>query len=203
VKAELQRAQGGEGPTMKAAIKTLSMTFLFALGLFNAAQAQTAATDQGIDSVEVGRVNATVTSIDLEKRKVKLRMDDGKQKTFKVDKSVQNLDQVKVGDQLNIAVTEEIIILVGKSSEPTGASESQSVGVAPKGAKPGLVMVDTSTVTARILAVDAPKHRVTLEVDGKKKSIKLSRNLQNLDQLQVGETVDMVMTDSTVVEIAK
>lgn len=40
-------------------------------------------------------------------------------------------------------------------------------------------------------AVDVPKHRVTLEVEGKKKTIKLSKNFQNLDQLQAGETVDI------------
>jgi len=189
---------------MKVMSAALSLILLCAFGSSQAVQAQTAATDRGIDSVEVVKVNATVTKIDLDKRKVRLLMDDGKERTFKVDKSVQNLDQVKVGDQLNIALTEEIIILVGKSSEAPSAAEFQSVGVAPKGAKPGIVMVDTSTLSAKILAVDAPKHRVTLEEpDGKKKTIKLSKNFQNLDQLQVGETVDMLITDSVVVEIVK
>jgi len=189
---------------MKVTSAGLSMLLLLAFGPLKAAQAQTVATDQGIDSVEVMKVTATVEKIDLEKRKVKLLLDDGKQKTVKVDKSVQNLDQVKVGDHLNIALTEEIIILVGKSNEPPSAAESRSVGVAPKGAKPDMVMVDTSTVSAKILAVDVPKHRVTLaEPDGKKKTIKLSKSYQNIDQLQAGETVDMLMTESVVVEIVK
>jgi hypothetical protein len=180
------------------------MLLLLASGPLKAAQAQTAATDQGIDSVEVIKVNATVTKVDLEKRKVRLLLDDGKEKTFKVDKSVQNLDQVKVGDQLNIAATEEIIILVGKSSETPAAAESQSMGVAPKGAKPSLVMVDTSALSAKILAVDASKHRVTLEEPGgKKKTVNVSKNFQNLDQLQAGQTVDILMTESVVVEIVK
>ncbi len=189
---------------MKVRSAALSMLLLLAFGPLKAAQAQTAGTDRGIDSVEVVKVNATVEKVDLEKRKVKLLLDDGKQKTFKVDKSVQNLDQIKVGDKLSISVTEEIIILVSKSNEASSAAESHSVGVAPKGAKPGMVMVDTSTVNAKILAVDAPKHRVTLEEpDGKKKTIKVSKNFQNLDQLQPGETVDMLMTESVVVEIVK
>ena len=189
---------------MKMMSAVLSVILLLAFGPAKAVQAQTAASDKGIDSVELVTVHATVTKIDLEKRKVRLLLDDGKEKTYKVDKSVQNLDQVKVGDHLNIAVTEEIIILVGKSSETRNATDSQTVGVAPKGAKPGIVMVDTSTVSAKILAVDAPKRRVTLlDPDGKKKTIKLSKNFQNIDQLQVGETVDMLMTDSVVVEIVK
>jgi len=189
---------------MKVTSAGLNMLLLLTFGSLQAAQAQAAGGDRGIDSVEVMKVNATVEKIDLEKRKVKLLLDDGKQKTVKVDKGVQNLDQVKVGDHLNIAITEEIIILVGKSNEPLNAAESRTVGVTPKGAKPGIVMVDTSTVNAKILAVDAPKHRLTLEEpDGKKKSIKVSKSFQNLDQLQSGETVDMLMTDSVAVEIVK
>jgi hypothetical protein len=189
---------------MKMLSAVLSVILLPVFSPSKAVQAQTAATGGGIDSVEVIKVHATVTNIDLEKRKVKLLLDDGKEKTYKVDKSVQNLDQVKVGDQLNISLTEEIIIVVGKSSETPNATDSQTVGVVPKGAKPGIVMVDTATLSAKILAVDAQKRRVTLlDPDGKKKTIKLSKNFQNIDQLQIGETVDMLMTDSVVVEIVK
>jgi hypothetical protein len=45
---------------------------------------------------------------------------------------------------------------------------------------------------------------VTLEdPDGKKKTVKLGKKTGNLDQLKVGDTVDMVLTDSLVVEIVK
>lgn len=167
-------------------------------------QAQTAGADQGVDAVDVVTVTATVEKINLEKRKVTLLLDDGKKKTFKVDKSVQNLDQVKVGDNLKMAYTEEILLVVGKSNETPGAAAGEEVGVAPKGAKPGVVMVETAALSAKILAVDAQKHRVTLEEpDGKKKTIKVSKKVGNLDQLHAGETVDMVITESLVVEIIK
>ena len=182
----------------------LAAVLLFTPYPRKAAQAQTAATDRGVDEVEVIKTTATVEKINLEKRKVTLLLEDGKKKTVKVDKSVQNLDQVKVGDHLKLSYTEEIIILVGKSNETAGAASAAEVGVAPKGAKPGIVMVETSALSAKILAVDAAKHRVTIEdPDGKPKKIKLSKDFTNLDQLRVGQTVDMVMTDSLVVEIVK
>jgi hypothetical protein len=72
--------------------------------------------------------------------------------------------------------------------------------VAPNGT--GVMMVDTSAVSAQILAVDAQNHRVTvLDPDGKKKTIKVSKKITNLNDLKVGDTVDMLMTDSTVIEI--
>jgi Cu/Ag efflux protein CusF len=189
---------------MKVASVALSVALLFAASPFQATQAQTAGTDQGIDAVEVIKATATVEKVDLEKRKVTLLLDDGKKKTLKVDKSVQNLDQVKVGDHLRLSYTEETIIVVGKSNETPGAAAAGVVGVAPSGAKPDIVMADTTALSAKILAVDAQKHKVTLEEpNGKKKTIKLSKKIKNLDQLRAGETVDMVMAESLVIEAVK
>ena len=169
-----------------------------------APEAQSAPTAEGVDAVEVIKVSAIVEKIDLQNRKVTLLLDNGKKKTYKVDKSVQNLDQVKAGDKLKISYTEELIIVVGKSTEKPGAAAGSAVGVAPKGAKPGIVMVDTAALSAKIVAVDTAKHSVTLlDPDGKKKTVKLGKNVTNLDQLKAGETVDMIMTESLVVEVVK
>lgn len=182
----------------------LAIALVLASSISKPTRAQTPAVDQGVDVVEVINTTATAEKVDLDKRKVTLLLEDGKKKTFKVDKSVQNLDQVKVGDHLKLSYTEEIIILVGKSSETPGAASAAEVGVAPKGAKPGIVMVETSALSAKILSVDAAKHSVTIEdPDGKSKKIKLGKKAGNLDQLKAGETVDMVMTESLVVEIAQ
>lgn len=189
---------------MKTINLALSAILLFAVGPIPSMQSQSGGTGKGIDAVDVVKVTATVEKIDLENRKVTLLLDDGKKKTFKVDSRVQNLDQVKVGDHLKIAYTEELLILVGKSNEAPGAASAGEVAVAPTGAKPGIVMVETSALSAKILAVDAPKQRVTLlDPDGKKKTIKVSNKVTNLDQLKVGETVDMLLTESLVVDIVK
>jgi Cu/Ag efflux protein CusF len=180
----------------------LSAILLFAFSPVNATLAQSGATDQGVDAVEVVKVTATVEKIDLKNRKVTLLLDDGKKKTYKVDNRVQNLAQVKVGDHLAMSFTEEILIVVGKSNQSPGAAAGEQVSVAPNGT--GVMMVDTSAVSAQILAVDAQNHRVTvLDPDGKKKTIKVSKKINNLNELKVGDTVDMLMTDSTVIEIVK
>jgi Cu/Ag efflux protein CusF len=185
--------------TMRLALSAMLMMLVFPVC---ATQAQSGATDEGIDAVEVVKATATVEKIDLKTRKVTLLLDDGKKKTYKVDSRVQNLAQVKVGDHLAMSFTEEIAIVVGKSNETPGAASSEQVSVAPKGDKPGVVMVDTSAVSAQIVAVDAPNHRLTLlDPDGKKRTIKVSKKVTNLDDLKVGDTVDMLMTDSTVIEI--
>ncbi len=82
---------------MKAASVVFCLALLFVGGACKAAKAQTAATAQGVDAVEVIKATATVEKMDLEHRKVTLLLENGKKKTFKVDKSVQNLDQLESG----------------------------------------------------------------------------------------------------------
>src|SRR5271156_5945900 len=134
---------------MKKMRLALSATILMLVCPICVTQAQSGATAEGIDAVEVVKVTATVEKIDLEKRKVTLLLDDGKKKTYKVDSRVQNLAQVKVGDHLAMSFTEEIAIVVGRSNETPGAASSEQVSVAPNGAKPGVVMVETSTMSVQ------------------------------------------------------
>jgi hypothetical protein len=83
---------------MKTIYPALSAMLLMLVIPICPTQAQSGATDEGIDVVEVVTATATVEKIYLEKRKVTLLSDDDKKKTYKVDSRVQNLAQVKVGD---------------------------------------------------------------------------------------------------------
>jgi Cu/Ag efflux protein CusF len=188
--------------SMKTMRWALSAMILMLVCPILSTMAQSGAADEGVDAVEVVKATATVEKIDLKTRKVTLVFDDGKKKTYKVDNRVQNLAQVKVGDHLEMSFTEEIAIVVGKSNETPGAASAEQVSVAPNDDKPGVVMVQTSAVSAQIVSVDASNHRVTLlDPDGKKKTIRVSKKVTNLDSLKAGETVDMLMTDSTVIDI--
>jgi hypothetical protein len=165
--------------------------------------AQALSPEHGIDDVEVVTVSAVVDSIDLEKHKVKLTLDDGKTKTYKVDKSAQNLDQVQVGDHVKIACTEELMVTVNKAGETPSAAAAGMVGVAPKGAKPDVVMVETTAMSGKILAIDTEKRKVTyLDADGKKKTVKVQKDV-DLSGLAVGESVDAVLTESVVLDVTK
>jgi len=188
---------------MKASVVALTVILLFAFAP-TITPAQMSGTEQGVDEVAVVQVKATVMKVDLEKRKITLQFEDGKSKTFKVNKSVQNLDQVKVGDHLKASYTEEIIIRIGKSADQPAAASAGLVSVAPKGAKPGLVDVETTEIIGKILAVDPDKHRITIEdPDHKKKTLKVSKKVKNLDQLKPGDSIDMVLTEAMAIEIVK
>src|SRR4051812_28113428 len=175
--------------------------FLSLLGSVGITQGQV---DQGIDVVDVIRASGTVTKIDAAKRKISVDLDDGKHKTIKIDKSVRNFDQIKVGDKLKLAFTEEMLVAVGKSSDPVGADGAGMVAVAPKGAKPGGMMVETASMTGKIVSVDPEKHHLTIQdTDGKDRKLKISKKATNLDELKPGETIEVTVTDALAIEIVK
>jgi len=165
---------------------------------------QAAVAARGIDAVETMQATGTVTKMDLAKRKVSIEFEDGKHKTIKVDKSVKNLEQVQVGDKVKLDYVEEMIITVGQSSEPVGAAVSALIATAPKGDKPGGVMMDTTSSTVKIVSVDPEKRHVTvLDTDGKERKIKIHKNAKGLDELKPGETVNVTVTEAVAIDVEK
>lgn len=97
-----------------------------------------------------------------------------------------------------------MIIVIGKTGENAGAAGGALVSVAPKGAKPGAVVVETVAISVKVLAVDAKKSTVTLEEpDGEKKTVKVSKKVKNLDRLKAGDSVDIGITEDLAVEVVK
>ena len=165
--------------------------------------AQATSGGPGIDDVEVVVITAVVDKVDLEKRKVTLTLDNGKTKTYKVDKVAQNLDQVQPGDHVKITVTEELMVAVNKSGESPAAASIGAVSVAPRGSKPDSVMVETTAMSGKILAVNSEKRKVTLlDADGKKKTVRVKSGV-DLSRLAVGDSVDAVLTESVAINVTK
>jgi Cu/Ag efflux protein CusF len=165
--------------------------------------AQAISPDKGIDDVEVIVITGVVQKVDLEKRKVTLTLDDGKNKTFKVDKSAVNLDQVQAGDHVKMSCTEELIVTVNKAGEAPAAASVQGVNVAPRGYKPSGIVVETTAVSGKILAIDPDKRKITFEdSDGKKKTVKVRKHV-DISGLAVGQSVDAVLTESVAIDVTK
>jgi hypothetical protein len=165
--------------------------------------AQANSPDQVIDEVQVVTLSAVVDKIDLEKRKVTVTFTNGKTKTYKVDKSAQNLAQVQPGDHVKLTATEQLMVSVNKSGESPAAAGIGEVAVAPNGSKPGAVMVETTAMSGKIQAIDSEKHKVTLEeADGKRKTVKVRKSV-DLSRFAVGDSIDAVLTESVAIDVTK
>jgi hypothetical protein len=160
------------------------------------------ATADGAAIVDTIKTSATVTAVDVPKRKVTLRMADGKKTTVKCGPEVVNFDQIKVDDRVNATITEELAVYLGKGNPPSAAGAA-GVALAPVGAKPGGMVADTVQITAKVTAVDAAKRKVTLELpDGSKPTVKAGKQV-DLSGIKVGDNVTVQYAESVAITMEK
>ncbi len=75
--------------------------------------------------------------------------------------------------------------------------------LAPKGAKPGVVMADTAELTTRVKSVDLKEHKATLEFpDGSTKTVAVRPNVK-LSATDVGREVVIQVTQAVAVRVEK
>ncbi len=159
-------------------------------------------TPDGAIIVDTVTATATVTGIDPATRKVTLVTQGGSKTTYKAGAEVVNFDQIQVGDQVRVKVTEEAAIYIG-SGAPPSAMAGAGVALAPVGYKPGGAFVDTVQVTAKVTVVDAKKHKVTLELpDGGAKKVKVGKKV-NLAAVRPGDDVTVQLSEGLAISVEK
>jgi hypothetical protein len=158
----------------------------------------------GAAVVDVTKVTATVESIDYAKRLVTLKGPEGNMVTFKAGEAVRNLDQVKVGDKVVAVYLESVAVFVRRTTDPPTAGETDMVAVAPKGAKPGVVMVQTAEVAAKVEAIDLKARTLTLiGPEGKTMKVKVDKSVKGLDRLKKGDEIVLRVTDALAITVVR
>lgn len=148
-------------------------------------------------------VSAKVTAIDKAKRKVTLLGPDGKKFTVKVGPEAINFDQIRVGDQVNATMTEELVVALGDKEAPSGSGVAAVVALAPKGARPGGLVAETTQVTAKVAAIDLIKRTATLRFeDGSTKTFPVRSDV-DLSKRKVGEQVVFRVTEMIAISVGK
>ncbi len=153
--------------------------------------------------VDTFKTTATVTGIETANRKVTLVSPEGKKTTYTAGPEVINFDQIRVGDQLKVTVAEQLVVYLADKGAPPATGAADLVALAPKGAKPGGLMVSTTQITAKVKAIDLKKHKATLEFpDGATKTFPVRKDV-DLTQRKVGEEVVIRTTDALAISVEK
>lgn len=164
-----------------------------------AAATRTVEADPGVAGgtiVNTVRVSATVAAKDTINRRITLLSADGKRTTFKAGPEIVNFPQIKVGDRVNATLAEEIVVFVRPQGSAPTASGATAVAVAPKGAKPGVLMADTVEVTATIQSMDMAVRTATLRFpDGSTKTVNVRPDV-DMTNYGPGDTVVIRMTEA-------
>ncbi|MDO8695601.1 MAG: hypothetical protein Q7J74_00685 [Pseudomonas sp.] len=112
---------------------------------------------------EVEKISATVSAIDYKTRSVLLKDAQGNKRTVIASPDVANLEQVRVGDQVNIVAAVETVVYLrdrGQSAQDGAAAMVLSSGSA---SNVGVLRAADQQFTAVVTAVDVPQHKVTLK----------------------------------------
>ena len=143
---------------------------------------------------------ATVEAIDYKTRKVTLRGPEGNTTSFKVDDSVKNLDQVKVGDQVTVDYYQSLAIQVVKMGTSESGQESV-VERAEPGEKPAIAGAKQTTVMATVEAIDYSAPSITLkDKSGTLTKVKV-RHPERLKLVKVGDTLKITFLEAVAIAV--
>lgn len=151
--------------------------------------------------VQTVEVTASVIMIDKANRKVTLLSPDGFKTTVKAGPDVINFGQIRVGDQLRVTATEELVVRLADPGESVQDQADAVVALAPIGAKPGGLAAETVQIIGTITALDADKRTATLKFeDGASKTFPV-RDDVDLAQRKIGDKVVLQITEMIAIDI--
>jgi hypothetical protein len=190
-------------------IKIIALAFLPAAIIFTSCsttrvpvEIMAIETPDGAIIVETIHMTGTVTAIDLARRKLTLVSPGGRKSTYKAWPEVVNFNQIRVGDQIEAGVTEQVAIFIGSGAPPSAVTET-TVIVVPGGANPGSVVVDIVQITVKVTDVNAAKRKVTFDLpDGTTKTVKVGRKA-DLSAVRPGDNVTVRVAEGFVITVEK
>jgi hypothetical protein len=140
---------------------------------------------QGGIPVEIIQYPVKVAALDVNGRTITLKHADGSMKVFDVSASVNDLDEIKVGDPVKATVKAELSVYIldhGRLTNADGTSRPKTINF-----------------NAKVLQVDASNRLLTLKfTNGHTMTIKADSNMQ-LGKMAPGD--DVVMRSNLVTKI--
>lgn len=162
-----------------------------------------AADVEGAAVVDTLDLTARVEVIDNFARTATLQREDGSRFTVKVGPEAINFDQIRVGDWVDLTVTEELVVYLNVAGAPENDELAAMVALSPKGGTPGGLVADTVQITGTILAIDLANHTVGLQLeDGSSKTYPVSKFV-DLSKRNVGEQVVFRFTKMMAISVNK
>ncbi len=153
--------------------------------------------------VETSTASGVVTAVDMMERIVTIEGAGGS--ILELDaKDMRNLDQVKVGDKVEVKFIQSVVLAAIQSDSPASATSEELVRLAPEGEKPGSVIADVLEITATVEQIDWKKRTVSLKGPlGKVRTFDVDDSVQNLDKVKMGDTILFRYTEAIAISVTK
>jgi Cu/Ag efflux protein CusF len=153
--------------------------------------------------VEVVKLTGTVKAVDLQTKTVTVEGSGGRTVTVNAQ-NARNLDQVKVGDKVNLRFTEELALFVRKSDAQPSATQADVVALAPKGEKPAGLVARTVELTGSVESIDPKKRTVDVKGPaGNVRTVHVDKAVKNFDQIKKGDQIVLRITEAVALSVVK
>jgi hypothetical protein len=147
-------------------------------------------------------VTGEITAVDVANRIVSIKGPRGNINDLRVDPAVRNLEQVKVGDRVRLSYRIGVAVALVKGGDGIRERvETDAAAVAQKGARPGGVAVNRTTIVANVFSLDRKKNIVTLRgTSGQLVDVHV-RDPKALKDVNVGDQVVANITESVALRV--
>lgn len=148
---------------------------------------------------------AKVVGVNYQARTVTLRGPKGNIVTIKVPDAAQNLDQVQVGDNVQIRYLESTAIFVTEGlGEPPSVDQAEVVQLAPKGAPAAGMMAQVTQITATVEAINYEERWVHLRgPQGRLVKVNVPESAERFPNVRVGDQVVVRHTEAIAMKLEK
>ncbi|VVN45375.1 hypothetical protein PS647_05759 [Pseudomonas fluorescens] len=177
--------------------KAITLATLLSVASFGAVAAELPLSEV----VVVDQVTTKVVSVDTANHSVVIKGPQGNEFPVQLTDKAKNLDNLKVGDTVEIRVTSAVAAFLDTDVDkglPGTAEATGEMRTAPGSPNPGGEAYRQVKVQLKITSIDLKKNQVTFEnPEGKSKTVDVKRpEVQaKLKDLKVGQSVNVVYTD--------
>ena len=152
---------------------------------------------------ETVTIEGTVETIDVAKRHLNIKTADGKFVAVDVPKSAKRFNELKVGDKVKATYNNQVIVQMKKPGDPAinRAYVAKGTGTG-EGARPGGTVAMHRIMTATISEIDKAASSITFVGPNKWKYSRRIVDPAVLDQVKVGDRVDIIWNTDVTVEVS-
>jgi len=145
---------------------------------------------------------ATIVNIKKKERELTLRDDKGAEFVVIAGDEVRNFAQIKKGDIVEVNYQVAVATALEKASDATVAGQTSAVERAPAGAKPGMAAMQTRSIVATVLEVDAKNRTLTAQGPrGGIVTVKVPAEMKTFDSLKKGDKISAVYSEAVAISV--
>ncbi len=188
---------------MKARIALICAILFFAPVSLLAGEHAAPAEKPSISASQTVKLITTVEAVDYEARTVTLKGPEGNTQTIKAEKT-PNLEEVQVGDQVNIEYVRNLSIEVFANDgvEPGQGTMTASAVNTPDQAPGGMEMT-TAVMTATVAEINLEANTFKLNMPNGNVEEFVAANPENLKRAEVGDLVVTTLTEAVAIYLAE